>query len=260
MSQVPFFTREGGAFVPTPASRGPWSESSLHARVVIGLLGREIERLHGAADFVPARLTVDLYRLPDLSPAQVTTAAVREGGRIKVIDATFISGGVGVARATCQLLRRTGNPEGQTWSPPKWDALAPDEIPVPERGAGDMGGMWQTRPIEGGFGGSGRRRLWMSEVRELVEGEAPSPFVRVALAADFASPFANSSDKGLGWINSDVTLYLHRLPTTPWIGLEVVNHQATDGVAIGECWVHDEAGPIGSSTVAALAQRRTMGD
>ena len=86
MGQVPFFTRDGDAFVPTPASRGPWSESSLHARVVIGLLAREIERLHGAADFVPARLTVDLYRLPDLSPARLTTTAVREGGRIKVID------------------------------------------------------------------------------------------------------------------------------------------------------------------------------
>ena len=56
-----------------------------------------------------------------------------------------------------------------------------------------------------------------------------------------------------------MTLYLHRLPVTEWVGFEVVNHQATAGVAIGECFLYDEEGPIGSSTVAALAQRRGMG-
>src|ERR1700730_13713090 len=85
-----------------------------------------------------------------------------------------------------------------------------------------------------------------------------TPFVHVATGADFASPFANAGDQGLGYINSDVTLYLHRLPVTNWIGFEVVNHHATDGVAIGECWLYDEKGPIGTSTVAALAQRKPM--
>ena len=94
------------------------------------------------------------------------------------------------------------------------------------------------------------------EVRDLVEGTALTPFVRVALAADFASPFANAGDAGLEFINSDVTVYLHREPATEWIGYEVVNHGATDGVAIGECFLYDEAGPIGAASCAALAQRR----
>jgi hypothetical protein len=37
-----------------------------------------------------------------------------------------------------------------------------------------------------------------------------------------------------------------------------VNHQATDGIAIGECFLYDEHGAIGTSTVAALAQRKPM--
>ena len=78
--------------------------------------------------------------------------------------------------------------------------------------------------------------------------------VRVAVAADFASPYANAGEGRLNYINTDVTLYLHRLPTTAWIGFEVVNHHATDGVAIGECWVYDELGAIGTATVAALAR------
>jgi len=108
------------------------------------------------------------------------------------------------------------------------------------------------------MGSLGPRRLWMSEVRELVAGVPMTPFVHVAVGADFASPFANAGDKGLGYINSDVTIYLHRLPVTNWIGFDVVNHHGTDGVAIGECWLYDEQGPIGTATVAALAQRKPM--
>ena len=93
---------------------------------------------------------------------------------------------------------------------------------------------------------------------DFVEGAPLTPFVRAAVAADFASPFANAGDQGLGFINSDVTLYLHRLPVKEWIGFEVVNHRATDGIAIGECWLYDEQGAIGTSTVAALAQRKPM--
>ena len=259
MSEEPFFVREGDLLRPTPVSRGPWSETSLHGRVVIGLLAREIERAHGGEDFMPARLTVDMYRLPDLSPVEVTTRAVRDGKRIKVIDAEFFSDGVSMARATCQLLRRTQNPAGSIWSPPGWGAPGPDEVMPPADGQASLGGMWAVRPISGAFGSLDVRRLWMSEVRELIGGEPLTPFSRVALAADFASPFANAGDAGLAWINSDVTLYLHRLPTTKWIGFEVVNHHATDGVAIGECWLHDEAGPIGTATVAALAQRARIG-
>jgi acyl-Coa thioesterase superfamily protein/acyl-CoA thioesterase superfamily protein len=258
MSNEPFFRRAGEVFQPTPASIGPWSPTSLHGRVVAGLLAHEIERRHGGPDFTPARFTIDMYRLPDLSAAEVSVRPVRDGHRIKVIDAEYIVGGVSMARATCQLLRRTANPEGNVWTPPDWSVPAPAEISPPDDRRG-MGGMWATRQISGGFGAVGEKRLWMSEVRELIEGEALTPFVRVALAADFASPFANSGDKGLGWINTDITLYLHRLPATPWVGFEVKNHGATDGVAIGECWLHDETGPIGTSTVAALAQRRGMG-
>jgi acyl-CoA thioesterase len=96
----------------------------------------------------------------------------------------------------------------------------------------------------------------MSEVRELVEGVPLTPWMRAALAADFTSPFANSGDKGLGYINTDITLYLHRLPKEEWIGFEVATHHAADGVAVGECFLYDKEGAIGTSTVTGLAQRR----
>jgi hypothetical protein len=256
MMNEPFFLSDRDGFRPTPVCRGPWDPTSLHGRVVAGLLAHEIERRHGDPALLPARLTVDLYRLPGFAPVTVTTSIVRDGHRIKVVDAEFISDGVSVGRATCQLLRRGESPPGRVWMPPVWDAPKPHEIPAPEDGMGGMGGMWAVRPIDGAFGAVGRKRLWMSEVRELVGGIPLTPFTRVALAADFASPFANSGDAGLGYINTDITLYLSRLPRTAWLGFDVVNHHADDGIAHGQCRLYDEDGPIGTSSVAALAASR----
>jgi hypothetical protein len=259
MTNEPFFTRDGELYQPTPSSRGPWSETSLHGRVVAGLLAHVIEQRFGDPDMIPARFTIDMYRLPDLSAAEVSVRPIREGHRIKVIDAEYSVGGVSMARATCVFLRKSENPEGNVWTPPTWDAPKPADLPPPDDPRRSLGGMWETRPISGGFGTVGEKKLWMAEVRDLVTGEAFTPFTRVAVAADFASPFANAGDKGLGWINADITLYLHRLPVTRWIGFEVKNHGETEGVAIGECWLYDEQGPIGTSSVMALAQRRNMG-
>jgi hypothetical protein len=255
----PFFSASGDTFVPNAVANGPWDPKSMHGRVITGLLAHVIEARHGGQDFVPARLTVDMFRLPNImTPVEVKTKLIRDGLRIRLVEADFLSGGVAMARASCQLLRRTENPQGNIWSPPNWDAQSPSAIAAPTDPRLGMHGKWTTRPIVGHMGSLGPRRLWMSEVRELVEGMELTPFVRVAVAADFASPFANAGDRGLGFINSDVTLYLHRLPVTQWIGFEVVNHHATDGIAIGECWLYDEQGAIGISAVAALAQRKPM--
>ena len=138
MANEPFFRTDGTHYVPTPASRGPWNPNSLHGRVIAGLLGAEIERLHGSPDFMPARLTVDMYRLPDLSPVEVVTRVVREGNRIKVIDAEFVSGGISAGRATCQLLKRTENPTGNVGrtgapkiSPTRWAIWVTTTVSVP---------------------------------------------------------------------------------------------------------------------------------
>src|ERR1700682_6757544 len=113
MTNQPFFTTDRDAFIPTDAARGPGDPNSLHGRVIIGLLAFVIEQRHGADEFVPARLTVDMFRLPTLAPIEVTTKLIRDGLRIKVAEAEFFSAGVSMARASCQLLRKTQNPPGR---------------------------------------------------------------------------------------------------------------------------------------------------
>ncbi|MEQ1784248.1 MAG: thioesterase family protein [Hyphomonadaceae bacterium] len=257
----PFFHREGDTYTPTLQANGWWKPTgNLHARVMIGLFAHVIEQQFGEPSLQPTRLTVDLYRLPDLDPITVATRLVRQGGRIKVIEAELFSGGVSSARASCQLLRRGQQPDASLWSQPPWDAPPPEQVQAPEKPFTDK---WEMRPIlppgvsiEQGLRGPGPRRTWLREARPLVGGEPYTPFSRVATGVDYTSPTANGSPNGLDFINSDVTLYLHRLPVGEWIGYEVADHQSAEGVALGHCRLHDTQGPIGFSSCAALAQNR----
>jgi acyl-CoA thioesterase len=251
-----FFRRDGERYVPQPASRGPWNPNSLHGRVIIGLIGFELERLHGGSEWMPVRLTVDMYRLPDFSPITAVTRVIRGGRRIKIVDCELMSGGKSIGRGTCQFLLRSENAAGITWSPPEWNVPKPDELPRPPTGQfGER--MWKMRNIDDPFDGRTKpRRAWMSEIRQLIEGVPLTPFTRVAVAADFTSPLANRSESGLGYINTDVTIYLHRLPVGEWLGFEAINHHASDGVAIGESFLYDVDGAIGSVSCAALRQAR----
>jgi acyl-CoA thioesterase len=228
----------------------------LHGRLLAGLAARAIESDTNHPEFHVARLTVDLFRSPPMAPVQVATNLVRDGRRIRSIDVTLTSTGVEVARVRALLLRRAEQPSGQVWSPPEWSVPGPDEIDqlVFE---GAQFPMPEMRPITaGGFGAYEQKRTWLRETRELVAGEALSPFVRVALAADFTNPFANSGDQGLHFINADITIYLRRFPQGEWIGFEVATHLSGDGIAVGQCTMYDLLGAIGLSSVCAVANPR----
>lgn len=258
MTEAYYRTGEG-LYYPTRACTGPWDPNSLSGSSVVALLAFEIERIVSNSDYMPARLTVDMYRLPDFSPIEVKTTLVRDGYRIKVIDAEFISNGKSMARATCQMLRKTANSLVNAWAPPPWQVPKPEAMPDGEFGS-RIDELTLRRPIEGKMNQFGRKKMWISHKRDLVEGVPLSQWMRAALIADLTNPWANSGDGGLGYINSDVTLYLHRLPCDEWLGMDVVNHHATDGVAIGECYLYDREGAIGTSTVTSLAQvRRPQG-
>jgi hypothetical protein len=231
-----------------------WSPDMLHGRLLAGLAAAAIEREHADPELHFARLTVDLFKAAPMEPVRVSTASVRDGRRIRVVDASVTCGGMEVARASAVMLRRAPHPEGEIWGAPTWDVPSPDELPRLALEGNGGGAIWDLRPITPGWlEHVGQKRLWMREERCLVGGEVLTPFVRVAAAADFTNPFANSGSAGVQFINADITIYLHRLPRDEWIGFEVAAHFASDGVAIGQCTLYDGWGSVGSVTVSALA-------
>jgi hypothetical protein len=251
MPHEPFYQPDGDRFVPTDAAAGPWAAKTLHGRVVIGLLGQELERRHGDADFMPARLTVELYRGAPAEPVEVVSRVVRDGRRVRLAEADFRVGGVSCARASLQFLRLGETPPRLPWTRPPWGAAPPAQTP-------DADAIWTRRNLwelrfDADFLNGGPRRAWMRELHEMVGGRRHTPFSRVAASVDFASPMAHATKEGGDYINTDLTLYLHRPPVGEWVGFETANHGATAGVAVGHCFLDDEAGPIGFAGCAALA-------
>nr|WP_246053114.1 acyl-CoA thioesterase domain-containing protein [Actinocorallia herbida] len=248
----PFFSTAGDDLLPLPPARSPWSADMLHGRVLGGLAARAIERAGFGEGLRPARVTVDLFKNTGFVPLRVTATPVREGRRIRVVDAV-VSGPAGpVARASCVLLRAGAQPAaGGGWERPAWDVPPPGEgpsldgTPMPMQMWPADEGSWQSS-------GAAPRRAWVRDIRALVDAEPLSPFVRAVLAADLASPLTHWGAGDLAFINADYTLHLARLPEGDVIGLEAGGHLSADGIAAGHCVVYDAKGPIGHSNTTAI--------
>lgn len=251
-----FFLPADGAYRPTDRARGPWTEDSLHGRMISGLVAHVVETRHADPDFNFTRLTLDLIRPTRFDDVTVATSLFRDGNRIRVVDASVVIRGEEIAQARVMMLRRGDPPEGEIWTPEAEALPDPERLPQQQVGsAAPANTAWDMRPVRGQFGVIGRRTIWQRALVPLVLGEPTGPFAHVSTAADNTNPWSNSGDRGLVYVNADLTLYLHRPPEGEWICVDVTTHQATEGIAVGGATLHDLRGPVGQAVVGALANR-----
>lgn len=242
-----------GAYVPRPEARSPWSPDMLHGRLLAALAARTVEAHHADDGFRPTRLTIDLFRSPAMEPVTVRHERVRDGGRVRVVEVDLHVGGSHAARASIVLLRTGPHPEGQVWSRAPWTAPGPDAVADPAVNVSTPMAL-EIRAVEGrGMGAPAQRQVWLRDDRGVLDDAPMSPFERVAAAADFASPLANSNEAGLAFINADITVYVGRMPEGEWIGLEVGAHVGSDGVSVSRCDLFDGVGMFGTADVCAVA-------
>jgi hypothetical protein len=254
------FERDGDRFVPTKRAGSPWADELQHGGPPAGLLARAIENLAATEEMRVVRLTVDLFRPVPMKPLTVVARSVREGKRIHIVDAVISSDGVEVSRASGLLLRAAAQPQAQsggTMHPPG------------EPGDGDRGPllrMQDTPRREGFHTASEIRRLPRSEtgpstawirVPELVDGEEMSPLVRLASTCDFVNAVGSMGalPGGMGFINTDSTIYVHRLPVGEWICLQVERGIEPDGIGVSSAVLFDPEGSIGRAAQAVLANQ-----
>ena len=117
----------------------------------------------------------------------------------------------------------------------------------------------EHRFVAGGFDRPGPATDWIRLRVPIIEGEAVSPLSRVAAAADFGNgiSWVLSRLDGWGFINPDLTIYLHRLPIGEWVCLEAVSRVEPQGIGLAESRLWDERGLIGRSLQSLLVDRPT---
>jgi len=183
-----YFLPTDDGLAPVPEASSPWSPDMLHGRLLAGLAARAVEQHPDVdPDLHLARLTVDMYRFPPMTPHQVTARVVRQGRRVGALDVSITADGNEVARASALLLRPGPAPASTAWRAPEWDVPGPDELPtlLPPDGSEPSPGEWEIRLVNpGGFWSDERKQVWSRDNRSLVAGEPLTPVVRAALSAD----------------------------------------------------------------------------
>ena len=251
----PYFRQTADGLAPTPRAHGPWATDMLHGRLLGGLAARALEQELGEEGWRAARLTVDLFRPSAMAPVTIEVRPVRQGRKLRLADAIATCDGHEVGRVTGLFLPEGEVPPGRIWEPDPEPWPGPESLPPPEDATGaEEDDDWLFRVVAGGFGSGERTRVWTNDTVPLVDGETTSPLVRAAVSGDIACPMANASDQGIHYINADYTLFLARYPVGPWVGLEVAQRMAADGIAVASATLVDAEGPFATSSGASLSR------
>ena len=180
-----------GAFRASELTRGPWNPGHQHAGPPSALMTRAIERA-AAKDSLThlARLTVNLLRPAPIGECRVEIATDYAGRNAGHYSGRLTAEGKEVARFTALMQREEGLsvPEGTSGHPSRAAPKPPDECPVVTMAFADgtrgYGHLIENRLAAGRFF-NGPCAAWFRLNHPLVEGERPSPYQRVAVAADF---------------------------------------------------------------------------
>ena len=172
------------------------------------------------------------------------------------IDAAMTQGGELVARASALYLRRGEQPGGDFFTTavtlppiPEEPEQFDDTLPMFIRAYGPTS---EDDRHEFPWQQAGPRYAWVREIRDLVDGEELTPFIRAALAVDVTSSMTNFSTEGLAFINADYTLALSRLPDGPHIGMAALTHSSAEGIATGSAQLFDHRGPFGTGMSSSI--------
>jgi hypothetical protein len=257
---VSFFRRRGDAFEPSELTRGPWDPDSQHAGPPAALLGRAIERLGEADGKHVGRVTCEILRPVPMTPLTVSASVVRPGRSVELLEASLADEEGEVMRANAWRL---------TTQPVELEPRPPDEAPQHGPGDGNPKDFFPTgvevgyhtameyRFVTGAFLELGPAVVWMRMRHPLVEGEEPTPLQRVLVAADSGNGVSASLDyHRFLFINTDLTVHLHRVPAGEWVCLDAATRLDSAGVGMSDTLLWDERGRVGRAAQTLLVRER----
>ena len=243
-----FFTIEGDWFRPTDYCRGPWDPNACHAGPPTGLLARASEQLLPDQQLV--RLTVDLTRPIPHAGFRIDAAVTRQGRTVSTTEMTIIAtDGKPVISARGMHVADTGAGDLPT-APRPTPRLAdsePGEFPFAAGGHGlpMFASAVEMRYPPGHGPGPGPTQAWMRTVPLLAEEES-SPFQRICPLADCGNAISrNANPLPLTFLNTDLTILLHRPPVGEWLGTDSVSRWEATGIGMSDSLLFDDLGPVG---------------
>jgi hypothetical protein len=253
-----------GVFRASALTRGPWHPDHQHAGPPSALISRAIERAAANEGMTHlGRLTVNLLRPAPIGDCRVETKQDYLGRNAGHYSGRLVAGDKEIARFTALMQREDdlpiptatlGHPPPQ--APKAWDKSAAVGFPFPGAQIG-YANLVENRIAEGKFF-NGPCAAWFRMKHPLIEGETPSPYQRVAVAADSGNGVSAVLDFGkYVFVNCDLTINLFRRPEGEWICLEARSLFGGNGCGLAESALYDERGLIGRATQSLAVRRRS---
>lgn len=256
---LPLDGPDGDRFLATFSTTGPWFADAQHAGPPSALLIRALERCAARPGTGLARITVEVLGPVPAGEVRVRADVERPGRAIELLAAELVADGRPVLRARAWRIAA-----GDT-AAVAVGAAAP--LPGPdaatarsERPPGWLPGFidsMEWRWLVGGLAEPGPGTVWARQRVPLVDGEEPSPLQRLALVADSGNGAAAPLDlQGWLFVNTELTLHLHRAPRGDWIAVDAHTVVGPAGVGTVSGLLFDEHGQVGRSAQALLVRPR----
>lgn len=254
------FFRQGDSVVPSAMARGPWSPEALHGGAPAALLAGHAERMVNDPEMFLSRLTLELVRPVPMAPLHIE-AAMGKGRSVRRVELALKAEDTVVARAVVLFLRV----EPLDIEP----RLGGHPLPGPDRchepfvvpGMEQLTSFHYTamdiRVAHGRTVAPGPAAGWFRLRYPILDGDEVSPAMRAVAASDFGN--------GLSWIlpvddytflNTDLTVYLHRHPRSEWVALDSKTVIEPNGIGLVRSELYDEQGRIGTAQQNLLVRRR----
>ncbi len=251
-----YFERRDDQFHPLPFSQSQWSPDAINGQALAGLAAHAVQSAWSAPGYRPAKFVLDIFRQPSYAPLQADITPVREGRSIRIADVLLRQGERSVARASMVAIRPSRDPAGTRWQPDgePMTLSGPLAAKLPKPGilwgSDEHPDLWSAAMPE--HQNAGRKRLWFDQPRVFADLDN-TPFVRAVMVGELTNTLTSWSDRGIGFINHDVTVLLARLPLSAIVGIEADNHISSDGIATGSATMWDTQGRFGISVAGSVA-------
>jgi hypothetical protein len=253
---------EGDVLRASALTIGPWSPEHQHAGPPSALICRAVERAaapHGLTHI--ARLTVNLLRPAPLGDARVECREDQIGRNAGHFSGRLVMAGKDIALFTALAQREAALPVPQNapGHPPPAALKPPGESAPVEMRARKAFGYAQLveNRLAGGAYFQGPSTVWFRLNYPLVAGELPSPYQRVAVAADSGNGVSAALDfDRYTFVNCDLTINLFRRPLSEWICLDAKSWLGGNGCGLAESALYDEIGLIGRASQSLSVRAR----
>ena len=242
----------------TRHAAGPWSPDSQHMGPPAALIVRELERCAPRAEVAFSRLAFEVLGPVPMGELTVRAQVERPGRAVELLSAELSAGDRAVVRA-------------RAWRIAQGDTsliaggAAPPLDPPEKAGPMTIPPAWlrgyldatEWRSLEGGMTGSGHAIVWGRARVELVAGEEGTALQRLCAIADSANGVSSRLDvRHWLFINTDLTLHLHRQPDGEWFALDAESVIGPTGAGSSSSVLHDLNGPVGRGAQSLLVRPR----